>query len=86
MQPVFDGRVITHLNQVGLSIDFIQPICLKFNNLNRFISDDPSLGPGFQIGHSYFIINKTPSDAGDWFDNDERLAEAKSILGLDKHD
>ena len=28
------------------------------NELNRDIKDDPSLGEGFMIGHSYFCIEK----------------------------
>ena len=36
--------------------------CVK--ELNRAIEEDPSLGRGFRIGHSYFVINK-PKDADD---------------------
>jgi len=103
MHPVFDDLLKNYLKNAGLTFEITNSICLIFNSLNRFISEDPSLGPGFQIGHSYFTIGQTPADEGDWleevltyeilplleeywFDNEERLAEAKSILGLDKHD
>lgn len=35
-------------------------------SLNKYISEDPSLGKGFRIGHSYFIPEKVSDVNDDW--------------------
>ena len=36
--------------------------CLNKTN-NKAIAEDPSLGPGFRIGHSYFCTNELVDDS-----------------------
>ena len=63
--------------------------CVK--DLNERIATDPSLGPGFVIGHSYFCGDSTPEEivrfdivpmlSEYWFDNPEKvMAEKEKLL------
>ena len=36
-------------------------------SLNEKISGDPELGPGFQIGHSYFVPSDGDQPSDDWY-------------------
>lgn len=67
-------RFIESLKQRGVADDIVDGICQRFSELNKFIADKThsGLGPGFCVGHSYFV----PDDNGSGFD----FAWYKSIL------
>ena len=44
-----------YLESKGTEPGFVDRIVECMRKLNRTIEDDPELGPGFQIGHSYFV-------------------------------
>ena len=44
-----------YLESEGTEPDLVDRIVECMSQLNRTIRDDPELGPGFQIGHSYFV-------------------------------
>jgi 5-methylcytosine-specific restriction protein B len=73
-------------------------IAKEMRQLNELIADDRSLGEGFLIGHSYFtsspqgpaeiwkraiyLYEILPQLQEYWFDQENKLAEARQILGL----
>ncbi|PSR53633.1 hypothetical protein AHMF7605_08910 [Adhaeribacter arboris] len=66
MEPQLGERFREHLLSKNLALGLINHIIESINKLNQVISDDPALGPGFRIGHSYF--SNPPVAAGiDWF-------------------
>ena len=59
-----------HLAGRGADASLVTRVSERVRALNERISGDPELGPGFQIGHSYFVPSdgdETPSD--DWYDH-----------------
>ncbi|MCK8622543.1 AAA family ATPase [Prevotella sp. E13-27] len=79
----------------NLKSDIFNTVIDKIIKLNTIISQDPALGEGFCIGHSYFcnqeridevwlknVINYEiiPMLRGYWFDNDSRFKEYKKEL------
>lgn len=71
VKPGFDRpQFEVLLRSKGVSTGLIQLITDRITSLNQVIVDSPQLGPGFEIGHSYFIpegglINS--SNERDWF-------------------
>ena len=51
----------------GMDDVVLRKIRDRIESLNRQISDDPSLGPQFRIGHSYVTPNSRVDDPDDWF-------------------
>lgn len=61
VKPAFEtAQFQKYLKDNGTSDDMIQKIVERFTELNKTISDDPSLGADFAIGHSYFCDNDQP--------------------------
>ena len=58
-----------YLEKQGAAPDLIRRIKTRMNALNRKIRGDGELGPGFEIGHSYFVPDEgdEPSDA--WYED-----------------
>lgn len=55
MMPNFGSKFKAHLNQKEVKDDLINKIVGRLESLNETISEETGLGPGFQIGHSYFV-------------------------------
>lgn len=56
VEPDFDNSAFHSLLQnAGASEELITKIVKKLGHLNQTIENAPHLGPGFRIGHSYFI-------------------------------
>jgi 5-methylcytosine-specific restriction endonuclease McrBC GTP-binding regulatory subunit McrB len=67
-----------HLSHAGAGEDVIERIIGRMNDLNAAIADDKAnLGPGFRIGHSFFV----PS-AGDPSENWHRMVVETEIQPL----
>jgi 5-methylcytosine-specific restriction protein B len=56
LKPFFNSEKFKSLLfEKGVNINFIDTVIKKLNELNeRIINDKKNLGPGFEIGHSYF--------------------------------
>lgn len=61
-EPAFKSngfrQILTMSNNIKLN-----KIARKIIDLNKAISEDDMLGPGFQIGHSYFCLGRVISDS-----------------------
>ncbi len=66
LQPVFGKKFQMYLQEHNVQSSLIERIADRMNNLNKHISDDPNLGRGFVVGHSYFCnIPAAPDEK--WF-------------------
>lgn len=64
LTPGFDHpRFERHLEAIQPAVR--SDLLTRLRSLNRLITEDPSLGPGFQIGHSYFCHTRTTPPWGD---------------------
>ena len=71
MPPQFNDKFEARLLENGnISEELAKRIVDKVTALNKAIADDQNLGPGFEIGHSYFC-NDTPENGGEeaWYAN-----------------
>jgi hypothetical protein len=92
LKPLFEsGAFLEFLVSGGSEPGFAATVASRMRALNLSIADDPSLGPGFIIGHSYFCGNNAPLTENVyekavrheilpllkeyWFDNPERVEE-----------
>lgn len=57
LKPAFGSEAFhAHLREAGVEAELVQIIIERMRALNEVIrSDTRSLGPGFEIGHSYFV-------------------------------
>ena len=57
LKPAFGSeRFAEYLLNAGVEEEILQHIDRRFGELNQYIRDDSeNLGPGFEIGHSYFV-------------------------------
>ena len=49
--------------------DLVRRISDRMDKLNETIRNDEELGPGFQIGHSYFVPGDSDTPSEDWYKN-----------------
>jgi hypothetical protein len=56
LTPAFDSeRFVAHLKSRGAAPALIQRVVRRMTDLNEIIAASPELGPGFAIGHGYFV-------------------------------
>lgn len=66
LRPAFGTRKFReHLLEAGIERDLVDGIDAKLTQLNDIIRDDDDLGPGFEVGHSYFVPNESGDEA--WY-------------------
>ena len=67
--PAFnDSEFLKFLESRGLPHKFVEELSKKMNQLNDTIKEDTrSLGPGFEVGHSYFCSDTPEKSAEEWF-------------------
>lgn len=65
LRPEFQGKFKKYLGSHDVGIEMIDKIVNSLNNLNIAISDD--LGPGFEIGHSFFTPTDNLKFDEDWY-------------------
>jgi 5-methylcytosine-specific restriction protein B len=59
-----------HLKRIGIDVREINIIQERIGKLNKMISQDvKNLGPGFEIGHSYFINKPENLNFDQWYGN-----------------
>jgi 5-methylcytosine-specific restriction protein B len=81
LQPNFGEPFTAWCQDQGLSASLATEIALRVTTVNQFISEDPTLGPDFMIGHSFFCPRPTDLENGSpekWF----RKVVAKQIIPL----
>lgn len=69
VQPEYGSTFKAFLVQNGISLNFVEHICLSVMKVNKKISEDNNLGEGFQIGHSYFCAFTKGNNEELWWDN-----------------
>ena len=57
-----------HLASKGAERELIARITSGMRDLNEKISSDPELGPGFEIGHSYFVPDDGIDPSQGWYE------------------
>ncbi len=67
LYPDFGAGFRDFLAAQDMSSALIAHICNRIEKINRNIQDDPNLGTGFQIGHSYFCTYKPGDDEQVWW-------------------
>ena len=66
LRPLFDSPRCQSLRRAGASDGLIRRIVERMTELNGLIAADAAnLGPGYEIGHSFFCAERDASDA--WF-------------------
>jgi hypothetical protein len=70
LKPEFDSTAFrAHLQGRGVSGQLVGKIAARMNALNKSITEDgKSLGPGYEIGHSFFCPQETEETLGEeWY-------------------
>lgn len=67
IKPSFGKDFSKSLKEIGISNELITHIQEKIKIVNDYICQDPNLGNGFQIGHSYFCTTKIVNDEKSWY-------------------
>ena len=67
--PSFSSKKFQeHMREIGTPEKIVSHLVERMNSLNQLISGNiHELGPGYQIGHSYFQNSKKPVDFSEWF-------------------
>ena len=77
LEPAFDHPAFAeHLTEKGADPELVHRISERMAKLNETIRNDKELGPGFQIGHSYFVPDEGDEPSNDWYKHvvDTRIA------------
>jgi 5-methylcytosine-specific restriction protein B len=67
LQPDYDESFKQFMAQRGFSQNLIDHIVVQINKVNDEIKNDPILGEGFQIGHSYFCSHPNGNGEHQWW-------------------
>jgi len=69
LKPAFDTKLFQqHLRERKAEEKLIQKIVTRLQGLNQEISaDEKNLGPGYQIGHSYFCSANSVEASEEWY-------------------
>ncbi len=69
LKPAYGGKFRDYLVDAEVDPELLERIVQRMSALNDAIRNDKDLGPGFEIGHSYFVPDE-PADADDqWYLN-----------------
>lgn len=70
IKPAFASvKFKSHLIELGLPSTFVESLSIEMKELNDEIIRSTSLGPGYEIGHSYFLPNTAIGDRREWFED-----------------
>ena len=74
-----------HLTKKGVDPELVRRISERMAKLNETIRKDKELGPGFEIGHSYFVPGAGDEPSDDWYRRvvDTRIAPLLREYGFD---
>lgn len=66
LRPAFEvDQFANHLAELGASDALVQRIVIRMAELNQAIAQDPRMGVGYEVGHSFFV----PGDRGGALDD-----------------
>ena len=68
LSPKFNDKFKDFIGSYGDN-DFLVTMIEKLKVLNKIIANDKNLGPGFQIGHSYFCNPTAKKAIRTWYEN-----------------
>ena len=69
LSPAYENdRFREYIREKGAAPALIERITGRMAELNRTIRDDNELGPGFEIGHSYFVPDDGVEPSDDWYE------------------
>ena len=70
LRPAFNpSKFMEYLVAKGVDEELAKRIQDRMNALNKKIREDKELGPGFEIGHSYFVPSDSSEDVTDtWYE------------------
>ena len=69
LKPAYGGKFRDYLLKAEVDPALLERIIQKMSDLNNDIRKDKDLGPGFEVGHSYFVPDD-PADADEqWYLN-----------------
>ncbi len=77
LEPAFGHPAFEkYLMEKDVKRDLVRRISERMAKLNETIRNDKELGPGFQIGHSYFVPGEGDDPSDDWYQHvvDTRIA------------
>ena len=77
LEPAFGHSAFAKfLTEKGADPELVRRISERMAKLNETIRNDTELGPGFQIGHSYFVPGEGDKPSDDWYKHvvDTRIA------------
>lgn len=67
LKPELNEKFLSFLEKKNVSQSVRGKIVEKIRNLNKKISEDSNLGPGFTIGHSYFTPMEKVTNSEEWY-------------------
>ena len=68
LKPAYDHPAFAeYLTEKGADPDLVRRISERMTKLNETIRNDKELGPGFQIGHSYFVPGEGDVPSEGWY-------------------
>ncbi len=79
LEPDLGERFRSFLTGKGLAEELVDHLIKRLAEVNKHIRDDRDLGPGFQIGHSYFCGERNGQDAEGWY-SDVLTYEIRPLL------
>ncbi len=69
LRPEYGERFRTYLLEADVEPQLVKRIVERMADLNEAIRTDKDLGPGFEIGHSYFASNLSVNADERWYGN-----------------
>lgn len=79
LQPDYGQNFKSFLSNKGMTSNLVDHICASVSKVNNKIKEDPNLGAGFQIGHSYFCTYSEDQEENQWW-NEVLDFELKPLL------
>ena len=67
LKPEFGDKFQRHLHSMGVEADLIQRIVQGISRVNGHIRQDPYLGKGYEIGHSFFCHLDPTEEESSWY-------------------
>ena len=67
LAPRLDAKLVAHLARAGVPAGRAAQLLGRVGKLNQQIVKDRNLGPGFQIGHSYFCVPLNGDSPAAWW-------------------
>ncbi len=67
LQPSFGEKFRNYLMKAEVESALVDRIAKRMSDVNNDIRDDKDLGPGFEVGHSYFVPDEQADTDDRWY-------------------